>query len=85
MSNNVIQRAIPLTADWQPLAAEPLVGTVDVSCPPGNRAVAVFQGDDGSEVPWIPGEWHQFVRVDLSRIRVRGAAGDQITVIGGTW
>jgi hypothetical protein len=83
--NNLVQRRIALTADWQPLSAVSLVASVDVSCPPMNAGVAWFQGDDGSEVPWIPGEWHQFLRVDLGAIRVRGTPGDAITVIGGTW
>jgi hypothetical protein len=44
-----------------------------------------FQGDDGSDVPWVPGEYHAVYRVDLSRILVKGTPGDQVTVIGGTW
>jgi hypothetical protein len=83
--NNLVQRRIPLTTDWQPLSAEPLIATVDISCPPMNAGLVYFQGDDGSEVPWIPGEWHQFFSVDLSAIRVRGSSGDAVTVIGGTW
>lgn len=83
--NNIVQRRIVLTADWQPLCAWPLIASVDVSCPPMNAGVVWFQGDDGSEVPWIPGEWHQFQRVDLASIRVRGTVGDAVTIIGGTW
>jgi hypothetical protein len=83
--NNLVQRRIPLTEDWQPLSAVPLVATADISCPPMNAGLVYFQGDDGSEVPWIPGEWHQFFSVDLSAIRVRGSVGDAVTVIGGTW
>lgn len=83
--NNVVQRQIALTPDWQPLSVVPLVASVDVSCLPQNIGLAWFEGDDGSEVPWLPGEWHQFQRVDLNRLRVRGSSGDAITVIGGTW
>ena len=83
--NNIVQRRIVLDGSWQALAAAPLIATVDISCLPSNTGPVSFQGDDGSEVPWIPGEWHQFVSVDLAAIRVRGTIGDALTVIGGTW
>ncbi len=83
--HNLIQRRIAVTPDWQPLTAESLVASVDLSCPPMNAGVVFFHGDDGSEVPWIPGEWHQFAHVDLGAIRIRGTPGDAVTVIGGTW
>ena len=35
--NNLVQRRIVLTADWQPISAAPLVASVDVSCLPQNR------------------------------------------------
>ena len=63
--NNLVQRRIVLTADWQPVSAVPLVASVDVSCLPQNVGLVWFQGDDGSEVPWLPGEWHSFQRIDL--------------------
>ena len=31
------------------------------------------------------GEFHQFQRIDLARLSVRGTPGDAVTVIGGTW
>ena len=37
------------------------------------------------EVQMIPGEWQEFHRIDLSELQVKGAAGDIVTVIGGTW
>jgi hypothetical protein len=83
--NNAIQRKIDLTADWQPLSADRLVGSVTISTPPTNAADAVFRGDDGSEVPWVPGEWHEFRSVNLAEIRVKGTPGDAVTVVGGTW
>ena len=36
----------------------------------------IFAGDDGSEVSFIPGEFHIFWRVNLGAIRVRGNPGD---------
>jgi len=83
--NNVLMRKVDVTADYQPLAAERTVVTVTISCPPGNSANVLFKGDDGSDVPWIPGEWHEFKNVDLRGIQVKGTVGDTVTVVGGSW
>jgi len=83
--NNVIMRKVNVTATYQPLVAAPLMGTFTVSCPPANAAVVYFKGDDGSDVPWVPGEWHTFERIDLAAIRVKGNDGDTVTIVGGSW
>ena len=84
--NNVVLRTIPMTAAFQALSSKEVeVASVDVTCPPGNAHPVIFQGDDGSEVAWIPGEYHTFWRVNLGAIRVRGAPGDVLTLVGGTW
>lgn len=83
--HNVIQRRIAVTAAYQPLVSQPLVGSVTISAPPTNVAAAYFKGDDGSDVPWVPGEWHEFRSVDLATIQVKGTVGDIITVVGGSW
>ncbi|MCX5683760.1 MAG: hypothetical protein NT049_08755 [Planctomycetota bacterium] len=84
--NNVIMRLITLDGgDYRPLSTVSLVGTFTISCPPANTASVRFKGDDGSDVPWIAGEWHEFKCVDLSGIQVKGAAGDTVSVVGGTW
>lgn len=83
--NNVIMRKIDMMADWQPLSMVCLIGSVTISAPPTNAAAVVFRGDDGSEVPWTAGEWHDFRSVDLSTIYVKGQSGDVLTVVGGTW
>jgi hypothetical protein len=83
--NSTIMRRIPVTADYQPLSAVALVGSFEISAVPTNAASVFFQGDDGSDVPWMPGEYHAVYRVDLSRILAKGTPGDQVTVIGGTW
>jgi hypothetical protein len=83
--NNVLMRKITITADYQPLTAERTVVTVTISCPPGNSANVLFKGDDGSDVPWIPGEWHTLVEVNLADIQVKGTVGDTVTLVGGTW
>jgi len=83
--NNVIMRKLVLTADYQPLAAERVVGSFTISAPPGNAGNVVFQGDQGADVPWVPGEWHEFNRVNLTEVQVKGTPGDIVTVVGGTW
>lgn len=83
--NNVIMRKIVVAAEYQPLAGQQLVGSVTISTPPGNAADVIFKGDDGGEVPWVPGEWHDFRSVNLAAIQVKGEPGDVVTVVGGTW
>ena len=83
--NNVLMRKITIPADYQPLAPERTVVTVTISCPPGNSANVLFKGDDGSDVPWLPGEWHTLVGVNLADIQVKGTVGDTVTLVGGTW
>lgn len=83
--NNIIMRKLILTADYQPLAAERVVGSFTISAPPDNTGDAIFLGDEGADVPWVPGEWHEFNRVNLAEISVKGTPGDVVTVVGGTW
>lgn len=84
--NNVVMRKIVVMADYQPLSAKSReVASVELSTPPANAGTVFFQGDDGSDVPWVPGEWHEFKRVNLAEIKVKGTPGDLVTVVGGTW
>lgn len=84
--NNLVQRLITLTSEWQPASALPVeVASVDVLALPSNSAVVEFLGDQGQPVPWQPGEWHSFPRINLADLKVRGQAGDRITFVGGTW
>ena len=83
--NNAIMRKIDVTGTYQCLVADSMVATVTVSCPPGNAGVVYFKGDDGSDVPWQPGEWHELHRVDLAAIQIKGTVGDVVTIVGGTW
>ncbi len=55
--NNVLMRQIAVTAAYEPLAAKRTVLSVTISCPPTNAAVVYFKGDDGSDVPWLPGQY----------------------------
>ena len=83
--NNVLMRKIDVTGDYAPLAASTTVASVTISCLPANSGTVYFKGDDGSDVPWVPGEWHAFQSVDLAEIRVKGTPGDAVLVVGGTW
>lgn len=83
--NNVILRKITVTASYQPLVSSSLVGSVTISAPPTNAAIVLFKGDDGSDVPFAPGEWHTFRSIDLAAVQVKGTPGDVITLVGGTW
>ena len=83
--NNVIMRKIVLTDTYQPLSEVQLIGSVTISCPPLNAANAIFKGDEDAEVPWIPGEWHDFRSINLADLQVKGTPGDVVTVVGGTW
>ena len=83
--NNVVMRKIDVTGSYQPLASEALVVTVTISAQPTNSGPVYFKGDDGLDVPWLPGEWHSLVRVNLSEIEVKGTPGDVVSVVGGTW
>lgn len=84
--NNTVMRRILLTDAWQPLTERDVeVVTVDVQAPPANSGPVLFLGDTGDEVPWIPGEYHTLVRVNLADLRVKGTAGDLVTLVGGTW
>jgi hypothetical protein len=84
--NNVVMRKITVTASYQLLSAKSReVASVEVSTPPTNTNAVFFRGDDGSDVPWVPGEYHVFQRINLADIKVKGTPGDVVTVIGGTW
>jgi len=83
--NNTIMRRIDVAGSYQPLVSGKLVGSVTISCPPTNAGDVYFEGDDGSDVPWVPGEWHDFRSVNLADIKVKGTVGDTVTAVGGTW
>lgn len=83
--NNTIMRKITVGSGYQPLAAVRTVISGTISCPPTNGGPVYFKGDNGTDVPWVQGEWHEFVAVNLADIQVKGTPGDVVTVVGGTW
>ena len=82
---NVIMRKIDVTDNYQPLASAQTVASVTISVPVTNAGNVIFKGDTGQDVPWVPGEWHEFRSVNLAEIEVKGTPGDVVTVVGGTW
>jgi len=83
--HNIVMRKITVTGEYQPLVSASLVASVTISTPPTNSANVLFKGDDGSDVPWVPGEWHEFRSIELAGIQVKGTPGDVVTVVGGSW
>ena len=86
--NNVIMRKIDVTGVYQPLSNVELIGSFTISTPPTNTNDVLFKGDDGSDVLWIPSEWHAFKSVNLAEIQIKGTPGspaDVVTIVGGTW
>ena len=85
MANNAIMRSKAVAATYAAVTASSIVGTFRIRCPSTNAAVVNFLADDGSDVPWAPGEWNDLHEVDLSLIQVKGQVGDKVIVVGGTW
>ena len=83
--NSFIMRKITVTTVYAALSSTKLIATVTISCPPTNTGTVNFKGDNGLDVPWLPGEWHEFKNVDLNQIQVKGTNGDLVTFKGGTW
>ena len=83
--NGVIMRKVVVQASYTNLVSQSTpVGTVTISCAPGNAGSVNFKGDDGSDVPWAAGEWHEFINVNLKDFQLKGTPGDVVTIVGGT-
>ena len=84
--NNIVMRKFVVSAAYAPLTVKDVeVASVEVSTPPSNAGPVLFKGDDGSDVPWIAGEFHSFQRVNLADLKIKGTPGDVVTVVGGSW
>lgn len=81
----MIMRKIDVSENYTPLVSQKTVCTVTISAPPTNTGNIFFKGDDGSDVFFLPGEWHCLVRVNLADIQIKGTVGDVVTLVGGTW
>jgi hypothetical protein len=83
--NNIVMRKVEVAADYRPLSDKELVASVEISAPPTNSGPIYFLGDDGADVPWVPGEYHSFRNINLAEVLVKGTPGDLVTIAGGTW
>ena len=85
MPNNIIMRRIEVTEEYRPLSERPLVMSGEINAPPFNPGPVFFRSDDGSDVPFIPGQYMMIQRCCLSEIYVKGPAGAIVVAVGGTW
>ncbi len=85
MANAIVMRVIDVGTSYASLGSHPNDISIDVTCPSTNAAPVYFEGDDLSDVPWQPGECHTLTGITLANIRVKGTAGDKVTVVGGEW
>ena len=85
MPNNIVMRRVEATEEYRPLSDRPLVMSGEICAPPFNPGPVFFRGDDGSDVPWLPGEFHVLVRCDLAELFVKGPAGAMVSIVGGAW
>lgn len=87
MTNNPIMRQFEITngSEFEPIVSESIRGSGEISVSPDNADNVIFQGDDGSDVEWIPGEFHYFRNVDFSSFKVKGTNGDVVSIVGGSW
>jgi hypothetical protein len=84
--NNIVMLKIAMNNGTQQVSTTKLIASVTISCLPTNTGSVYFKvGTTGTEVPFIPGEWHTLKCIDLSTLYVRGNSPDAITLIGGTW
>lgn len=83
--NNVVARKVELSSVYSAPAVKRFVATVTISVPPTNVNPVYMLGDGGKDILLLPGEWHTFKQIDLSKIFFKGTPGEIITVIGGTW
>lgn len=82
---NVFMKSITVTAVFQKLMDVPTVLTVTITAGPANAQPLQFRVDGGAIANWPKGVSHTLVGVDLSRIEVKGTAGDTVLIVGGTW
>ena len=80
-----IIRQASLTSEYAPVSETSEVCFVTLSAPATNQHTANVLGDDGAtDVPMSPGQQFPLHAVDLADIRLKGTAGDVITIIGSS-
>lgn len=79
---NLVLRTITLTASYVPLSDAVLVADFVVTALDTNAGPCFFAGEDGSDVKVAVNNWFEFRGVDLAQLRMKGTAGDKVTIIG---
>lgn len=79
---NIFMKSISLTAAYQKLATERTVLTVTIIANPLNVGVMQIRVDGGTAANWPKGVSNSFAGIDISRIEVKGSAGDSLLVVG---
>ena len=85
MPNNLILRVVELTEEFKPLSSQSLIGTVTISAPPSNTGPVFLRAGPGEEAWLVNGECHLLHRIELSSLEAKGAPGNVLTIIGGSW
>jgi hypothetical protein len=79
---NVFMRSYSLSADWQRLADGRTVLTATLIAGPQNSGAMQVRVDGGQPANWPKGVSNSFLSADISRIEIKGSAGDMALVVG---
>lgn len=79
---NIFMKSYSLTASYQKLATERTVLTATIIASPLNVGVMQIRVDGGTAANWPKGVSNGFAGIDISRIEVKGSAGDSVLVVG---
>lgn len=83
--NTPIIRLATATTSYVALSTTTLVaGRVVITALSTNTGIIYLQGTDGNHVPVNPGDWYEFVGINLAAVSIKGTAGDKVTVIGNS-
>ncbi|MCC6425711.1 MAG: hypothetical protein IT435_02700 [Phycisphaerales bacterium] len=79
---NLITLKVDLDSGYVPMFATPVVAIFTLMAAHTNTQDAILEGTDGKEIPVAPGTQYYFERVDLSKVKVKGKAGESMFVVG---
>lgn len=81
--SELVSRKFAVNSHFRPIVTTRMILTCELVAAPDNLATVYLQGDDGSEVPLVPGQFHSLFGVDLNTVKVKGTAGDFVLIVGG--
>ena len=82
MAHALYAKEVTLTTSYAAIESARTEVHCTISAPSTNAANAYVEGVGGADVRLVPGEWHEFARIDLSLVKVKGTVGDVLTVVG---